>query len=165
MLIAEIVGADGIRPYLSRPGKYSVRGEDDRNLRNFIIPERADRQSLMTYERGTSGDWTWPLFCIFKLKVFPMEAMAIDLSTAAGKSSDYRRAVRALDDAGLLKLTVGPRGGFGTATFEWLPAAYLAAVERKEKFHNADSQFLCDVMALVARLAGPVLDRLSVMFD
>ena len=45
-----------------------------------------------------------------------------------GKMSDYnaRRAVRALEDAGLMRIKLGPRGGMATAKFEWLPRAYLA---------------------------------------
>jgi hypothetical protein len=64
----------------------------------------------------------------------------------AGKSYEFRRAVRALDDAGLLKLTVGPRGGFGTATFEWLPAAYLAALA--PKLDPVDAEALADLVTL-----------------
>jgi hypothetical protein len=62
------------------------------------------------------------------------------------RSYEYRRAIRTLDDAGLLKLTVGPRGGFGRATFEWLPAAYLAV--EAPKLDHADAEFLTDLMAV-----------------
>lgn len=43
-------------------------------------------------------------------------------------TSDYsaRRAMRALEDAGLMHIELGPRGGMATAKCAWLPRAYLA---------------------------------------
>jgi hypothetical protein len=124
--IAQVVGADGVRPYLSRPSKYSSDDfgvvEPARNgvVRAVWTPGAGPVQNI-EIPNADAGNWTWPMLCI----------MAADRGAAAGgKSSDYRRALRALDDAGLLKLTVGPRGGFGTATFEWLPLAFLQPIER-----------------------------------
>jgi hypothetical protein len=125
VLIAQVVGADGVRPYLSRPSRYFT---DQR------ITDTTDGDTIETF-KGPVGGWTFPMFSLFNPWV-----------NQRGKSCDYRRAVRALDDAGLLKLTVGPRGGFGTATFEWLPAAYLAV--EAPKLDHADSEFLTDLMAV-----------------
>ena len=73
----------------------------------------------------------------------------VRLCASIGRSYDYRRAVRALDDAGLLKLTVGPRGSFGTATFKWLPLAYLAPIERPSPtLDPVDAEYLADLAAL-----------------
>jgi hypothetical protein len=143
VLIAEIIGADGVRAYLSRPGQYEVEHKDNGQFAQYHNPLPAadiDLREMFvamgnTTPKAVAGDWTWPMFCIMHRTI-----------KGAGKSYDYRRAVRALDDAGLLKLTVGPRGGFGTATFKWLLAAYLVTVERP--LANADSDCLCDVMAV-----------------
>jgi hypothetical protein len=136
VLIAQIVGADGVRPYLSRPGKYEVgiNERDGRLIWNH--PNVLDGNDFLIYDvpKAIVGGWTWPMFNLFQP------------SMNSGKSYDYRRAVRTLDDAGLLKLTVGPRGGFGTATFEWLPAAYLAV--EAPKLDHADAEFLSDLMSV-----------------
>lgn len=44
---------------------------------------------------------------------------------------DYRvrRAMRALEDAGLVHIELGPRGGMATAKVTWLPRAYLAPAQ------------------------------------
>jgi hypothetical protein len=62
------------------------------------------------------------------------------------RQSQYCRPNDTLDDAGLLKLTVGQRGGFETATFQWLPAAYLAV--SAPKLDHADAEYLSDLMAV-----------------
>jgi hypothetical protein len=149
VLIAQIVGADGVRPYLSRPGQYEVlsghalwnppaiglrRGYRER-ARRGIDP------AALGISKADAGDWTWPM-----LRVMTEEDL--DDDRHAGKSYDYRRAVRALDDAGLLKLTLGARGGFGTATFEWLPLAYLQPIERKQTLAVEDAEALSDLGAL-----------------
>jgi hypothetical protein len=123
--IASIVGADGVRPYLSRPSQYFMH----KNGQQYHTPPAGQMRLLIAagytvveepgMGRADVGNWTWPMFAIMT-----------NSTNSAGKSYDYRRAVRALDDAGLLKLTVGPRGGFGTATLEWLPLAYLQPIER-----------------------------------
>jgi hypothetical protein len=143
VLIAQIIGADGVRAYLSRPGQYEVEHKNNGQFAQYHNPLHAADIVLRdvfvamgnTTPKAVAGDWTWPMFCIMHRTI-----------QGAGRSYDYRRAVRTLDDAGLLKLTVGPRGGFGTATFEWLPPAYLAV--EAPKLDHADSEFLTDLMAV-----------------
>jgi hypothetical protein len=133
VLIAQIVGADGVRQYLSRPSKYVIN-QIDGSFRKPSQPKIEHLLAMWGLDRAAAGSWTWPMFCIM--------AGGAD----RGKSYDYRRTARALNDAGLLKLTVGHRGGFGTATFQWLPAAYLAV--SAPKLDHADSEFLTDLMAV-----------------
>jgi hypothetical protein len=111
ILIASVIGADGVRPYLSGPSNLSEDG--------------------VTF--GDVGDWTRPMKHVMT-------------GRPGGTQYHYRRAIRALDDAGLLKLTVGARGGFETATFEWLPAAYLTV--EAPKLASVDSDYLTDLMAV-----------------
>jgi hypothetical protein len=144
VLIAEIIGADGVRPYLSRPSQYWVH----ENGGQYHTPPTGQMRQLIAagyagvgengMGRADAGNWTWPMLAI-------MLHVPSDL---AGKSYDYRRAVRTLEDAGLINLTLGARGGFGTAWFEWYPRAYLQPIERKETLHHADSEFLTDLMAV-----------------
>jgi hypothetical protein len=138
--VAKIVGADGVRPYLSRPSPYLTAHDKVDILRLNGVRELPDDISIekLGTLKGAVGGWTWPLFCLFNCWV-----------TNPGKSYDYRRAVRALDDAGLLKLTVGPRGGFGTATFKWLPLAHLQPFERQAPdFDPVGAEALADFAAL-----------------
>jgi hypothetical protein len=146
VLIAEIIGADGVRAYLSRPGQYRFdelgihrppNVVDLRDLRNAFGHLMFD-----DLPRGEVGSWTWPMLNIVSVSHVNYGRQPYN----PGKSHHYRRAIRALDDAGLLKLTVGARGSFGTATFEWLPAAYLAV--EAPKLDHADSEYLTDLMAL-----------------
>jgi hypothetical protein len=147
VLIAQIVGADGVRPYLSKQGKYHFKaGENGHGQYHNPADAVALHMFINGYDvafdyevpKAETGAWTWPLFAIM--------CGASGQLRGAGRSYDYRRAVRTLDDAGLLKLTVGPRGGFGTATFQWLPAAYLAV--EAPKLDHADAEFLTDLMAV-----------------
>jgi hypothetical protein len=147
--IAEIIGADGVRPYLSRPGQYNFKaGENGQgqyhNPADAVALHMVVNSYGVTFDhavpKAETGAWTWPLFAIM--------CGASGQLRDAGKSYDYRRAVRALDDAGLLKLTVGPRGGFGTAKFEWLPLAYLQPIERKQEMAAADAEALAAFEAI-----------------
>jgi hypothetical protein len=153
VLIAQIVGADGVRPYLSRRGQYEVGTNEREGFLRWNNPRWRNGPDLFIYDfpKAEVGSWTWPMFCIVGIagKVASNVAGAGKFYDygRAGKSPAYRRAVRALDDAGLLKLTVGPRGGFGTATFEWLPAAYLAPIQAP-KLDHADAEYLTDLMAV-----------------
>jgi hypothetical protein len=45
--------------------------------------------------------------------------------THAERTYDFLRCMRALEDAGLMQIERGPRGGLATATYAWLPPAYL----------------------------------------
>jgi hypothetical protein len=142
VLIAQIIGADGVRAYLSRPGQYEVEHKEN-GFAQYHNPLHADdhliREAFVamgnTTPKAVAGDWTWPMFCIMHRTI-----------KGADRSYVYRRAIRTLDDAGLLKLTVGSRGGFGTATFEWLPAAYLAI--EAPKLASVDADYLTDLMAV-----------------
>jgi hypothetical protein len=143
--IAEIIGADGVRRYLSRPGQYEVEHRDNGQFAMYHNPLHANDHLIKeafvamgnTTPKAATGDWTWPMFCIMHRTI-----------KGAGKSYEYRRAIRALDDAGVLKLIIGPRGGFGTATFKWLPLAYLVLIERKQTLDPVDDEALADLGAL-----------------
>jgi hypothetical protein len=147
VLIAEIIGADGVRPYLSRPSRYHINETVDhiRRPQDGAVKAMLGNGYELDDEFGLSkagcGDWTWPLLCIFCTPL-PWH------TGTAGKSYDYRRAVRTLDDAGLLKLP-NRRHILWTDTFEWLPLAYLTTTSRPmPKLDPVDDEALTDLMAL-----------------
>jgi hypothetical protein len=145
VLIAEVIGADGVRPYLSRHGQYEVEHKDNGQFAQYHNPLHADDHLIRevfvamgnTTPKAATGDYTWPMFCVMHRTI-----------KGAGKSYEYRRALRTLEDAGLIKLTLGDRGGFGTATFEWLSLAYLQPIERKQTLAVEDAEALSDLGAL-----------------
>jgi hypothetical protein len=94
--IARVVGADGTRPYLSR-----------RPRRHYRDAEDATRNAF-------AGQATWAFMNV--------------ICTEQKNASRYhvRRALRALEDVGLMHIELGPRGGMATAKCTWLPRAYLA---------------------------------------
>jgi hypothetical protein len=134
VLIAEVIGADGVRPYLTKKSQHWDFGDESEWVQLEDPPP--GHVKFVCPSDGKPGSWTWPFFCIMNQYIF-----------GAGKSHEYRRAVRALNDAGLLKLNLGSRGGFGAATFEWLPAAYPAPIEAP-KLDHADSEYLTDLLAV-----------------
>jgi hypothetical protein len=85
MKIANIAGADGLRPYLSK----------------------------------RAGP-TWA----FKSVLLSASPAQVD------QSYHWRRAVRALEDFGLLSIKLGPRRGLATATLTWTPRAYFTPTVR-----------------------------------
>lgn len=96
MKIANIAGADGLRPYLSK----------------------------------RAGP-TWA----FKSVLLSASPAQVD------QSYHSRRAVRALEDFGLLSIKLGPRGGFTTAALTWTPRAYIAPVVRTALTHEEERFF------------------------
>lgn len=117
--IARVVGADGIRPYLSRKSRYaglegdSVRGPLIMPPRQHVLPD--------TLRQVLPGHMTWSFRCVMQKDYGPDGHWL-------PRTSDYnvRRALRALEDAGLVHIELGPRGGMATAKVTWLPRAYLA---------------------------------------
>jgi hypothetical protein len=139
VLIAQIVGADGVRPYLSRPGQYAC---DREGQPTYGSPSNGSRQltaqfpDRYAYKKPEAGDWTWPMACVVGWTRF----------VGSGESYGVRRALRALSDAGMIKLFLGPRGGIGSGSFRWLPPAYLAV--EAPKLDHADAEYLTDLMAV-----------------
>jgi len=88
ILIANVIGADGVKAYSTRKG---------------------------IYRPIVAGDRTSELDALFNPN--PPE----NIKTAY----KYRRALHALDDAGLIDMVSGPKAGIGTATFEWTELAML----------------------------------------
>jgi hypothetical protein len=64
-----------------------------------------------------AGNPTWAFMCVLN--------MPDDWKAKTG-DYDVRRGLRALEDAGLVRIELGPRGGMATARVEWLPRAFLA---------------------------------------
>jgi hypothetical protein len=142
--IAEVIGADGVRPYLSRPGKYEIGVRENEDFFRWYTPKSVQAAAAFhALPKADIGSWTWPMFGI-------MVGWVPGRIDGVGKSYEFRRAVRTLDAAGLLKLTVGPRGDFKTATFQWLPLAYLQpslAPEPKEVLDPVDADAMASLGA------------------
>lgn len=110
--IAAVLGADGLRPYLSKTARYF---EGDHGL---WAPVRNPAETeLVSFRRATAGKPTWAFKCVIN--------MPDDGVPKAGGYS-LRRALRALEDAGLMSIQLGPRGGMATARCTWTARAFLA---------------------------------------
>jgi hypothetical protein len=55
VLIAQIIGSDGVRPYLSRPTKYFT---------DHRVTDTTDGETIEKF-KGQIGGWTFPMFCLF----------------------------------------------------------------------------------------------------
>jgi hypothetical protein len=110
--IAAIIAADGIRPYLSKKSRYFEAAY------GVYAPGRRPTEAELDFHdfsRAPAGKPAWA----FRTLLW---------GDGGPRTSDYnvRRALRALEDAGLVRIELGPRGGMATAKVEWLPRAYLA---------------------------------------
>lgn len=114
--VARVVGADGVRPYLSKKGRYfeaayGVWAPVERPLET----EQGFRETF----RVSAGKPTWAFRKLF-------DGFAPDGRHCFTGDPTVRRSLRALEDAGLVHIELGPRGGMATAKVTWLPRAYLA---------------------------------------
>jgi hypothetical protein len=106
--IARVVGADGLRPYLSKRGKQDWPG-------------------------AAPGMPTWTFRCLLFIKKYSDYGTRRALrepesgTTRQRSISDYgtRRALRALEDVGLVNIKLGPRGRRSTARVTWTKRAML----------------------------------------
>jgi hypothetical protein len=140
-LIASIVGAAGVNPYLTRAAKYPVchlEGVPEfwqgpiKNLFQAHIRDQFREFFGHTVVKAAAGDWTLPML------------MVMCQSRNAARSSDYRKSLYALNEAGLIELTMGGRHGIGTATFEWTELAYL---QPRQRLDSADLDALALAVA------------------
>ncbi|MHC2844836.1 hypothetical protein [Bradyrhizobium diazoefficiens] len=121
--IAAIIGADGVKPYLSKKSRYAA-GE----LGVWAPLQRpTEIEYIRSFRRQPAGKPTWA----FRTLLW---------GHGGPRTSDYRvrRSLRALEDVGLVRIELGPRGGMATAKVEWLPRAYLAP----ERLASADEEAL-----------------------
>ncbi|MCS3893430.1 hypothetical protein M2171_002563 [Bradyrhizobium japonicum USDA 38] len=109
--IARVVGADGIRPYLTKRSRYF---ESEHGVW-APVARLADAEGLRSFRRAPPGKPTWA----FRTLLW---------GHGGPRTSDYavRKALRALEDAGLVRIELGPRGGMATAKVTWTLRAYLA---------------------------------------
>ena len=134
--IARIVGANGVRPYLSRSGKHRRAENGDQ-----IMLQRPEAQLSAGYIRvdntpapyATAGNPTWSFLQVLA----PANAFAPKVNYAV------RSSLRALEDAGLLQIILGSRGGMATAKFRWKERAYLP----KPDFSLYDQDALAQIAA------------------
>lgn len=122
VVIASVLGADGINPYLTRKTEHFVCHLEDVErfwlgpivslLQEYIrtnFPKFHGCCKVTAY----AGDWTLPmLYVMCQVR-------------NAGRSLEYRRALYALSESGLIDLTMGGKGGIGTATYEWADLAKI----------------------------------------
>jgi hypothetical protein len=139
--IARVVGADGLRPYLSRKGKHGLTNLDGGEWVSspgfgWQIPRAAPGNPTWTFRKVLSVGHT---------------KQALIHQREPAWSADYktRRALRALEDVGLVRIKLGPRGGMATAKVTWTPLAYLPAPALRPTALEHD-----DEMALEAMAAG-----------
>jgi len=113
--IATIIGADGVRPYLSRPSQYLV----NEDMKTITRPPSGawQREPSPDQRRVPAGGWTYPMYRIITGRY---------IKTAA-HCPVYRRAMRALADAGLVRALIGSMRGIGSGpvVIYWQPLAYL----------------------------------------
>ncbi|WP_271602753.1 hypothetical protein [Bradyrhizobium sp. CCBAU 45384] len=119
--IARVVGADGTRPYLSKPGRYfeAAYGVWAPVYRPLEI-EQGFRETF----RARVGRPTWAFRKLFE--GFPL---CEDEHHRFTGDHRVRRALRALEDAGLVRIELGPRGGMTPARCAWTARAYLAPAQ------------------------------------
>jgi hypothetical protein len=111
--IARVVGAEGIRPYLSRKSRHL-------EIDGLTVPP---------------GKPTWAF-----------QSLLFD--TRGPRTSDYRvrRALRALEDAGLMHIRLGPMGGLATAKVTWSPRAYLPEPTQRPTVFADEDEMVMEAM-------------------
>jgi hypothetical protein len=118
--IARVVAADGLRPYLSKRRKH--RRRDDDGYVKIMRPRQTWMRGQFDRDQGDNipfaapGDPTWAFLQM-------MRAVGSD-SCGHINSYEVRRAIPAVEDAGLVDIKLGPRG-MATATVTWTERAYL----------------------------------------
>jgi hypothetical protein len=124
--IARICGADSLRPYLSKTSRY-LQNETDRV--HVTRPPNNEQVALVRQgymviddEQGMkhagAGEHTWA----FKQVLASAEAGVRELLRCGYA---WRKAVRTLQDCGLLDVKPGTRGGLVRSVCKWTPLAYL----------------------------------------
>lgn len=128
MKIAGITGAEGVRPYLSRPSQYRraviqggmmyVQRPIDGQVRQMMDQgyDMVDDDGMV---RAQAGEKTWALLMVL--------SFTTDVGGQHKASYDWRRVARALWDVGLLDIKLGPNGGLSKAECAWTDLARLKA--------------------------------------
>ena len=129
--MARIVGANGLRPYLSKTGKHRRHPVAGR----FIARDQRAQDGVHGIPFHQSGATTWSFLQV--------------LYTAGSEyiipiiNSEVRKAIRALEDVGLVDVDLGPRGGMATASVTWTKRAMLQRPEpRPVSFASDDDRAL-----------------------
>jgi hypothetical protein len=131
--IARIVGADGIRPYLTRRRKYGLW--PDRSYCQPTTVMFVDNFALVKTPRAEAGNPTW----VFR---------AILCGTEDRSNYGIRRGLRALEDVGLVDVKLGPRGGMATAKLSWTARAYLPVPKPRPVAFERDDDIAIECIAL-----------------
>lgn len=118
--IARIVAADGVVPYRSRG---------------------------LVHAGIKAADPTYAFENILAVRQILIDEVVAEHRNTSNYS--VRRGLRALEDVGLVKIKLGPRGGMATATFSWTTLAYLPKTAPHQVATNHD-----DDLALEALAAG-----------
>jgi hypothetical protein len=140
--IARIVAADGMRPYLTRPSKYfSAHAPDEGGYHYTPNLNRRNNPDGEAPRHGP-GHPTWDFFQIMST------GHGGDAPESVTSNSDIRRAFRALEDAGLVRIFLGPRGGFTKACIRWRPRAYFPRPAPRPAALADDDDTALECMAL-----------------
>lgn len=104
-----MAGADGIRPYLTRRGKYGLWQDRSYCQPNTVMFADNFQALVKTPRGGGKSDMG-----------IPSRSLRHDRS-----NNEIRRGLRALEDVGRVDVKLDPRGGMATATVTWTERAYL----------------------------------------
>ncbi|MBN9007119.1 MAG: hypothetical protein J0H40_17095 [Rhizobiales bacterium] len=114
ILIARIIGANGVRPYLFPPETHMVvQRRRSRDATKFLSQWWDLRLPHEKKGKWTFGKHTWTFMQL--LRSPGLDAM---------KKYDVRRSLQALKDVGILHIELGSRG-FSNAKLKWTERAYL----------------------------------------
>ncbi|MEH2474581.1 hypothetical protein V1281_004236 [Nitrobacteraceae bacterium AZCC 2161] len=140
--IADLVGADGLRPYLTRMSVHT-RAAVEENPEGFFIQPAAVRTARYPglHRRLEPGNPTWNF-----RKVLWAEFDYPD--GRHGVSYEWRRAMRALEDVGLVTVKLGPRGGMSDAKITWTERAYHSEPGSTRTTLTHDEELFFDRLAL-----------------
>ena len=144
--IARIVGADGLRPYLTRPGKHGRINDAHGIVLQRPFPEAMRREGWARVDNNgpppaAPGMPTWAF----------LQILHGAREVGAKQNYNVRRALRALEDAGLMRIQLGPRGGMATAKCTWTERAYLPPpIVKPLAFNHDDDRALEEIAAGLA---------------
>lgn len=143
--IARVVAADGLKPYLTKPGQHCLQQADHGGYvvgrpRPLRMPEGFEGGMWLDDGRVASAPGN-------PTRAF-LQVLFLQTTLAHKQSYSFRRAMRALEDVGLVRIKLGPRGGMATAIFAWTGRAYLPAPTLQQVATAHDDDLALEALAM-----------------